>query len=321
MRIQRLRLQGPSKGSCLLVPAWLGQYGPRWYDDFLEEKKFAYKVVPNDTIPQHPSLGYDTYWGNLHKELLGVCDKTIYGWAQTLDFGWDYEPLMRAYATTAQETVAKNGLVVAHSMANSVMAGACMLLNICVPFVSLAAPFRGAASSSLVSKVDGVLQSMDIHRLGSVLTLATKYKYMMHGPHHTADGMVKFLASRPELLKGQLCGYKSWGSGGRMGLLLSAMREMAYGTFHCRHGSCLKHGVEEVECDGMVAMDECALESSSPEKWLGGAFLRDPLAQRFKFAGNHQDSTGASGNFDHMLDFLRKRLIVWADENRQQKGR
>jgi len=275
----------------------LGQDGPNHVD-----KKFQSQFSTNAQLaPGNKLLQIPFYWGDMVSELEGVCGTVIYNWANTVDFGWDAPEVENSYYEKAQEVVSKGGVVFAHSMGVTIFAGACYKQKKCVSFVALAGPIRGSRAALL----DAALIKLGLQpNKQGVKTLANNYPGMMSGPQPNA---LALSVQKQGIYLAALCGDNALGSGGLAGLGLFAVRDLAYGTFACLAGSqgC-KDGWSPVACDGFVHMDECSTATNIPTNTVGGdSFKPTPLARFYRYPGNHQDSTGARGNWAGIFDYIR----------------
>lgn len=287
-------LQSAGSKPCLFLHG-LGQSGPRSGQ------------LQQSNPPGSQTLSLPQYWANMASELAGVCTAVTYNWQNTNDFGWNDATVQNHYYDAALSTVQAGGVVFAHSMANNILAGACMDQSKCgVSWYFVGGPIRGSKAADTQDQLQSIFGN---GATGGTATLVRSFRGLRFGSTQreqlgrTARGRVK----------GVLCGTAGWGSGGLAGAALNAVKGIVYGWWRCTRtflGVCT--GWENVEADGLVGLDECERYGyQSGGSWLewyigGQATSGSSSGNRFfKYDGNHQDMTGARGNHNGILNWYR----------------
>lgn len=231
------------------------------------------------TSPQMPeALGRSNYWGNMERELGGLCSAFEYANFNTSNVGWDDAKLQSAFYEKAREVYSGGGMVFAHSAANNVLAGACVSKQLCeVRWIALAAPIRG----SKVADAPKALRALGGPRGLVGASLSPKH------PLLASDALSRAVRERKLVLAGA-CGTDGWGSGGLAGAALRKANKRTYGT-----------GWKAVPADGVVHEDECSALSGGVKP------STSPSAPWFTCACNHADLTGSGGNHRGFYDWLR----------------
>eukprot|EP01006_Ploeotia_vitrea_P035381 TRINITY_DN65862_c8_g7_i1.p1 TRINITY_DN65862_c8_g7~~TRINITY_DN65862_c8_g7_i1.p1 ORF type:complete len:670 (+),score=359.77 TRINITY_DN65862_c8_g7_i1:135-2144(+) len=255
--------------------------------------------------------GVPAYWGDMKKELKGHCDTFIYGHFDTTNRGWDDATLQRSYYLKCLEVYNNGGAVFAHSMGNVILGGACADQNLCgCRWYGLQGPIRG---SKAAAKEDQIMKVIGKRARTGSRSLAPSYQGM--GWASSRKDAVSRAIGQKKLMKGAICGRSGWGSGGRPGVILAAVKTIVYGNWKCTGGRywwgwC--KGWSWVKADGVVGWDECAKygykSGSSWRTWYigGSSFSTSRNSNWYNFEGNHQDGTGARGNHKGFYDWMRR---------------
>jgi len=174
-----------------------------------------------------------TYWGAFNDWYADVCDEFVYGWARTTDKAFDDSELMNSYSDKALEVIGRGGIVIAHSMANAILAAACWKLNKCAQWYSLGGGYSGQAigpailslmeSTNFVTipyiGVGGSDQTVGIDVIKRFVSTVVfdgfrydKTGMRLDGNKDTKNAMAKNV-DKLKLLKGSICGVSPKGNG------------------------------------------------------------------------------------------------------------
>ena len=196
-------------------------------------------------------------WGNLPQRLRTCTPHVIFNSHDTTNVGWTNLELQRAYYFKALSVVRQGGMVLAHSMANLVLAGACLFQYLCdVRWYAMAAPFYGAVAVSLPYPIHGL--AVDLNNTG--------VRSMRPSIESLGNGRLAAKVMEQALILDGVCGTSPYGSGGFTGVELTSMARLSHDYFGT-----------DMQSDGVVHINECLLNSS---------WTRLPL--------NHQDLAGVS---------------------------
>uniref|UniRef100_A0A0G4GNV3 Uncharacterized protein n=1 Tax=Chromera velia CCMP2878 TaxID=1169474 RepID=A0A0G4GNV3_9ALVE len=152
-------------------------------------------------------------WGPYNILFKDYCDSFLYSYANTFDYSWLDTQLQNEYYEKAREVVDKGGVVFAHSMANSLLAGACWQQNKCVQFYGLGGVLSGVILSNVLKKD---FLGKPLYWFGQVVldSFNTKSRGMRRDPDEaTQNALMKNTAAK-KLFKGNLCGGRPQGNGG-----------------------------------------------------------------------------------------------------------
>jgi hypothetical protein len=141
-----------------------------------------------------------TYWGPFNDWYADLCDSFVYSWADTDSYNWQDSQLQSSYYAKAREVTELGGIVIAHSMANAILAGACYQQGKCVQWYGLGGGYSG--------QVVGNVGLAALQPLGISNVIANGFDMTgngMRASNNDRSGMGRRVYER-NLLKGSVCG-------------------------------------------------------------------------------------------------------------------
>jgi len=257
--------------------------------------------------PGHTEFGHPYYWGDMASILSGSCSYISFSWANTNGYSWSDPNLYTPYYNLAQQTVAAGGVVFAHSMANPIMGGACLVGGLCdVKWYMIGGPLRGSAAASFQNWIYKIFGFSTNTGTNSLLNSAWAMK-----SGSNRDALSRIVHTKG-LLKGALCGKRPWGAGGISGIALYAVGAAVYGGWECDTrilGLCVSSTL--YGSDGLVGIDECQQygyqNGNSWSTWFtqGNVWKTDKSSPFFMSNVNHYDETFNTGDQDGVITWAR----------------
>lgn len=175
-----------------------------------------------------------TYWGAFNDWYADVCSEFVYGWARTTDKAFDDPELMNSYSDKALEVMSRGGIVIAHSMANAILAAACWKLNKCAQWYSLGGGYSGQAVGPAVLDLMSATKKMvtipgigvggsdlevGLEVIGAFVspTVFDGFRYDKNGmrldKNKATRNAMAMNTDKMKLLKGSVCGVSPKGNG------------------------------------------------------------------------------------------------------------
>jgi len=251
-------------------------------------------------------FGHPDYWGPMENYLQGICTSITYSWANTNGYSWSDPNLFALYYNKAKEVISQGGVVFAHSMANPILGGACMVNGWCdVRWYMMGGPLRGSKAASVQDALQNILS---ISSNAGSRSLESGANNMKNGPNK--DKLSKLVNDRG-LLKGAICGKRPWGGGGVSGVALYAVGALVYQGWECTGsflGICYDWTL--FGSDGLVGVDECQQYGYYNNGWkqyysqgnVWGSSSSNPF---FISQVNHYDETGNKGDVDGCVSWIK----------------
>lgn len=275
-----------------------------------------------------------TYWGPFNAWYADMCDSFLYSWANTDAYNWQDSQLQSSYYQKAQEVTNLGGIVIAHSMANAILAGACYMQGKCVQWYSLG----GGYSGQVVGNVGlAVLQPLGIPNV-----IASGFDMMGNGmrlSNNDKNGMAKVVYSKG-LLKGSVCGTAPLGNAVNVDSAQNPFKlfdfptalrvqnkidQSVIGALFGALGGALADALRvtgetsEFRTDGLVEVATCAFYRpdgvSGDKVWFGGKGAwpevgpSDNVASPYILASvNHIEETGVFTNTPVIMNWMRNMM-------------